>query len=327
MRKKYISVVLATIVSLTLLAPISANAEQKTTGTTILEAKSYNLRIKSVPNISVTVNQGSKYTMPKTVVATMTDGTKKTYTIKWNTSGINTSRAGTYTSSGTVTGYPRRIVLTAKVIGIASVPDIYASINQGAKYSLPNTVTVTMTDGSKQVKDISWNKSSINTNKAGKYTAIGTISGYPGRVTLELNIVAPKPQPQKPKPPVVIPTTGYTGKYVQQKLYDLGFVNFNGGVILNPYGANGNAEYTYMAFCVHHSVDMDMYLTIYNSTPEVDKKIRTLLGYILPTQSGKLYSILDTPNLKPQTVTLDGRKVRITIQHYGINIAFGPIVK
>ena len=70
-----------------------------------------------------------------------------------------------------------------------------------------------------------------------------------------------------------------------------------------------------------------MYLNIMNSTPEVDQKIRTICDYILPTQGGRLYSILDNSNSNAQTLQMDGRTVNIQIESFGITINFGPIVR
>lgn len=121
-----------------------------------------------------------------------------------------------------------------------------------------------------------------------------------------------------------VPSTVYNGADIKQKLYSLGFVDHNGGVIINPYGANGAVNFTSLDFTVG-SDDRDMSLGIMQSNSDTDKKIKTILNWILPTKGDYLYSVLDTKGLQPQTLELDGRTVNIRIQSYGISINFGPI--
>lgn len=70
-----------------------------------------------------------------------------------------------------------------------------------------------------------------------------------------------------------------------------------------------------------------MYVVIEDSNPEVDAKIRTMFNWILPSSGGKLYSVLDNPNLKDQTVNLDGKTIVIQMKSYGITVRFSPIIK
>jgi hypothetical protein len=116
----------------------------------------------------------------------------------------------------------------------------------------------------------------------------------------------------------------YTGSEVKEKLYGLGFVDLNGGLTLNQYGAKGAINFTKMDFSVL-SNKYDMNLTILQSDPETDQKIKTILNWILPSQGNHLYSILDTSGLQSQTLELEGRTVNIRVQNYGIAIDFGPI--
>ncbi|MZK49038.1 hypothetical protein [Clostridium beijerinckii] len=120
------------------------------------------------------------------------------------------------------------------------------------------------------------------------------------------------------------PSTVYNGANIKTKLYGLGFVDKNGGLTLNPYGASGGANFAQMGFTVG-SGDRDMTLNIYQSNSDVDKKVKTILNWILPTQGDYLYSVLDTNGLKSQTLELDGRTVNIRVQSYGIAIDFSPM--
>jgi len=126
--------------------------------------------------------------------------------------------------------------------------------------------------------------------------------------------------------PVIIGGKTYTGNQVKEKLYRLGFVTYNKGLLYNRYGHDGTRDYDYMSFS-NFLHDTDIYLVINNSNLEVDKKIRAICDYILPTQGGTLYAILDTYGLRSQTLQLDGRSISIEITSFGICIDFGPIIR
>ena len=116
----------------------------------------------------------------------------------------------------------------------------------------------------------------------------------------------------------------YNGNVIREKLYSLGFEGLNGGLVLNKYGAKGTAENDYLEFSSGDN-NCDMTIVIMNSNPETDKKLNTILNWILPTQGNKLYDILDNATIKSQTIELDGRKVQIDIQRNYWNILFGPV--
>lgn len=71
--------------------------------------------ISALQSISATVRQGDAYTMPTTVTATMSDGTRKNVTVKWNPVTLDTLTAGTKTSKGSVSGTTRTATLTLTV--------------------------------------------------------------------------------------------------------------------------------------------------------------------------------------------------------------------
>lgn len=118
----------------------------------------------------------------------------------------------------------------------------------------------------------------------------------------------------------------YTGNEVQQKLYGLGFTNYNSGLKYNPYGANGDNAYNYASFKVN-SGDVDMSMMIYASDADFDQKLKTAFSYILPLSGDKLYTILDNPNVGSQSINLDGRTISINVYSYGISLKFSPIIK
>ncbi len=134
-------------------------------------------------------------------------------------------------------------------------------------------------------------------------------------------------KPSKPSQEPVQKQKVYTGAQVQKKLYDLGFFETtSNGAEYNKFGKGGNSTGTYATF-YSKSGDTDIALNIYNSDTAFDQKLKTLFGYILPNSSGKLYSIIDNPNVKSQTLTLDGRNIQIIVEGYGITILFSPKIK
>lgn len=93
-----------------------------TDGTTYtVSSSTSNVTISSVSSISKTINQGDSYSLPSTVEATMSDGSKKQVSVTWNPSTVNTSEAGIQTFSGSITGYSKQIKLTLTIDSTAEV--------------------------------------------------------------------------------------------------------------------------------------------------------------------------------------------------------------
>ncbi|MBU3101779.1 Ig-like domain-containing protein [Clostridium sp. DSM 17811] len=61
-----------------------------------------NLTVSSASAINATANAGDSYTLPTTVVATLSDGTSKELAVTWD-NVVSTTVAGTYTFAGTLT--------------------------------------------------------------------------------------------------------------------------------------------------------------------------------------------------------------------------------
>lgn len=68
---------------------------------------------------------------------------------------------------------------------ISNIKDIISTVKQGDSYTLPSTVQATMSDGSIQSVNITWNKTA-DTNQVGTFTFNGTVNGYSNKVTLTL---------------------------------------------------------------------------------------------------------------------------------------------
>lgn len=82
------------------------------------DIKAVNTKAVSITNIDeikASVEQGQAYSLPSTVSAAYSDGTRKDVAVTWNPSTVDTSKSGTYTFKGTVTGYDDQAVLTLTV--------------------------------------------------------------------------------------------------------------------------------------------------------------------------------------------------------------------
>ncbi|KUO75719.1 MAG: hypothetical protein APF81_17740 [Desulfosporosinus sp. BRH_c37] len=95
----------------------------------------------SVSNINKTINQGDSYSLPSTVEATMSDNSKKQVPVTWNPSTVDTSKAGTYTFSGSVDGYSGKVVLTLTIVAVTVSPS-YLELNRDYKAHDGLTITI-----------------------------------------------------------------------------------------------------------------------------------------------------------------------------------------
>ena len=107
-------------------ANTSKAGESTYTGTVTGYSKKVKLQltvipIKSIENVSETVNLGDNYTLPTILTATMGDGSTKSVALKWSPSQANTSNPGTSTYSGTVAGYESKVTLILRVNPIISI--------------------------------------------------------------------------------------------------------------------------------------------------------------------------------------------------------------
>lgn len=83
--------------------------------------------ISSIADVEKTVKVDDQVTMPKTVTAVMSDKTKKKVAVRWN-KVLNSDMDGTYTASGTVSGYSKKVTYTLKVtapkMGTIRIPEV-----------------------------------------------------------------------------------------------------------------------------------------------------------------------------------------------------------
>lgn len=145
--------------------------------------------ISYVPDVYDSIYQNDKYTPPKSLIATTTDGTKVEVDVNWNLKNVNTSNPGMYTFYGTVNGYYRSVVLNLQVKPIPiKIPDLAAQSYSMASYNLPETVLATMSDGTSSSVPIKWEYSSPNESGPGVYAFYGNVDRYKKKVKLVLTI-------------------------------------------------------------------------------------------------------------------------------------------
>ena len=80
--------------------------------------------------------------------------------------------------------------LTVEGLKIASIDDINKTVYQWDSYSLPEQVSVTMNNGTKVDKNVTWDSSEADTSDLGGKTYQGTVEDFEGKVNLHLSVKA-----------------------------------------------------------------------------------------------------------------------------------------
>lgn len=151
------------------------------------------LEVGSVNDITDTIWQGEKYTPRPTMIVTASDGSIKEVPVKWNLSKVNTTKPGIYTINGKIEGTDRSVVTTLVVKPLpVKIGDIASKVDSSSSYSLPETVTAQMSDGTMSKVPVTWDYGVQDTTKPGIYTFTGTVDHYSKKVklTLTVNITA-----------------------------------------------------------------------------------------------------------------------------------------
>jgi hypothetical protein len=92
------------------------------------------------------------------------------------------------TSSKKYDGWKLKVIkVTSDLMNISNADNISAKVTTNTRYILPTNVIVTLGDGSKKSKAVTWD-SEANTSEAGTYELLGNVLGYGGKVKLILNI-------------------------------------------------------------------------------------------------------------------------------------------
>lgn len=157
-----------------------------------------NLTVKpipiKIPDISAQSYSRYSYSLPETVIATMSDGTSSNLPVKWEYSSPNEDGPGVYVFYGSVDRYKKKVklLLTITDIGGSGIVNQFdpltIEIVQGEKYTLPKTVLDKLTNKNLPV---TWNTKSVDTSKTGVVRLEGTVKDSPYKAYLTL-IVVPK---------------------------------------------------------------------------------------------------------------------------------------
>ena len=133
----------------------------------------------NINDVNVTVKHNEKYSLPQTVIATITDAVTTDASITWDSSNINTDKPGNIIIEGTVIGYEKKVKIVISIIPtIISMPDNKIEMTVGDEYKLPQTLKANMSDGTIQDIAVTWNPQTLDLTKAGIHDVIGKANGY-----------------------------------------------------------------------------------------------------------------------------------------------------
>ncbi|NMA68872.1 MAG: hypothetical protein GX958_05580, partial [Desulfitobacterium sp.] len=147
--------------------------------------------ISAVEDIRVKVKENQRFDLPKTVQAKTNKGTLAYVPVDWNLTNVSTSKAGTYYFTGNVKNYGGTVHLELIVEpGPVKVDTLRAEVIQGAFYTLPDKVIVTMSDNTTEEMSVTWSTTPNVSilNKIGTYTFRGTVDGTTLTTTLSLKV-------------------------------------------------------------------------------------------------------------------------------------------
>lgn len=145
--------------------------------------------IKNINNREITLIHNSEYKLPSVIDAAMSNQKVVKQTIIWSPAKLATDAVGVFTFKGSVKGYKLPIILKVNVVAfIQNVNTIMKTLYVGDGYSLPETVTVQMSDGYSQEVAIVWENTNVDLKTVGIQEFIGHVAGYKPPVTLKLKI-------------------------------------------------------------------------------------------------------------------------------------------
>ncbi len=153
------------------------------------------LMVKPIPykidDLVKTANSRVFFTVPTTIEAQMTDGSKSQVPVTWDYGTQSGNKPGVYIFNGTVANYTKKVKLTLTVTDtgtttktIKTINNIKTTVTTKSSYTLPTTITAIMTDNSTQSVAVTWGNETKQST--GVYTYEGTVSGYNGKVSLML---------------------------------------------------------------------------------------------------------------------------------------------
>lgn len=146
--------------------------------------------ISSIEPISISIHEGDKYELPKTVTVKLNNGLKSEVPVTWSLSAVNTSKSGSFEYEGTIKGSTKnaRLILTIKPV-VVSVDTITAEVIENSEFRFPPTVTVKYSDGTTGECPVTWSAKTISIGSVGSYTFQGTLDDWDKKVTLNLKVL------------------------------------------------------------------------------------------------------------------------------------------
>lgn len=157
------------------------------------------------PDSDVNTIVGQSPQLPETVVVTWSDGNESEEQVTWEEiDKAQLSEPGSFNVSGTVEGLEDpivvHVVVTEKsidgaVLTVDRVDVISGDYPDG--YPLPETATVTWSDGEQTTEPITWSdydKDLFMSEGGALVPVIGTIAGWDGELVFTINILPPEPR-------------------------------------------------------------------------------------------------------------------------------------
>jgi len=131
----------------------------------------------------------SEVNLPQTVGVVFNDGSAGTRKVQWNTTGLNLNSTGEYTLQGTIEG--TTLPATVKVVvhnpSVQQLNDI--TVVKGtslANVNLPKQVKLVYNNGLTVNRNVTWNTTNLDLNKAGTYVLNGEIERLSRYTTIKV---------------------------------------------------------------------------------------------------------------------------------------------
>lgn len=148
--------------------------------------------INNLEEVWDTAYQNENYDLPKTVIATMSDGSEKDFDVTWETNSVDTSQPDKVLIEGTVKDYSKKaqlyLTIEKETVHISEFNDIEDTVEQYGEYAVPQTIKVKMSDNTEKEVPVKWNTNKIDTSNVGEFNFQGTIDGVDDKVNLKLTV-------------------------------------------------------------------------------------------------------------------------------------------
>ena len=149
---------------------------------------SFDINIYALKPITDSAVIGEPYTLPSIIRAYMTNSTMMDVPVTWSENPVDTSTEGLKTSIATaISDLTKTTTAKIDVAGISALNDMSVIVMQHEDYSLPTTVSATLTNGKTTNTLVTWDIDTVDTSAIGIVTRIGTSVIDPSK-SMELRI-------------------------------------------------------------------------------------------------------------------------------------------